>query len=74
MECFVVDVQRQLEGGETKVGGCEEEEEEGSLVASALSGWGNLGGLGVEKGLTGEGKSDTHGIELFLAGCGDWGS
>ena len=42
MEGFVIDVERELEGGEAEVGGCEEEEEEGSLeVASALSCWNN---------------------------------
>lgn len=49
---LVVDVQGQLEGGETEVGRCEEEEEEGACVASVVSfqpcrdGDGAAGGIG----------------------------
>lgn len=74
VEGFVVDVQRDLEGGEAEVGGCEEEEEEGSLgVASALSGadGGDLGGLGTEGSLPAKGSRMRMVLNCYLSVLGD---
>lgn len=52
MEGFVVDVESELEGGETEVGRAEEEDEEGSLggTSALFLGWGGPGGIGGEEG------------------------